>query len=112
MFTGSTRSIAINATAAKLPRLPEELCGMALRDRLMRLLEILSDAEASGDQTRRAATLAELQRVIAWALRDAVAQAREQGASWRELAADLRMATPTLYSQFRAGRGVVATGQS
>ncbi|HEV2375090.1 MAG TPA: LuxR C-terminal-related transcriptional regulator [Streptosporangiaceae bacterium] len=84
---------------------------MAKQDVLSHLLELTTDAGAARDISQQAAALAELQRASASALRGTVVAAREQGMSWRELAGVLQMAAPTLYSQFRSGRDVVAVPQ-
>ncbi|WP_167979110.1 ATP-binding protein [Lentzea indica] len=75
---------------------------------LASLRHLVTRAEAACDETQRAAALAELQRVGASALRDAVSEARDSGVSWRILASELRMAATTLHSQFASGRAVLA----
>ncbi len=83
---------------------------MVERNHLARLRELAGQAQASGDRATVTAALAEMQRITALALGEAVARAREQGISWRELAAELRMAATTLHGQYRSGRGMIVVG--
>ncbi len=76
---------------------------MVERDRVARLRELAEQAQASADQASVAATLADIQRITALALSEAVTRERARGTSWRELAAELRMAVTTLHGQYRSG---------
>jgi predicted ATPase/lambda repressor-like predicted transcriptional regulator len=84
---------------------------MAQGDHLRHVRELADEAGTVREQSARAAVLAELQRESAWALREVVAEMRDAGVSWRELAADLGIATATLHGQYNAGQGVLVAGQ-
>jgi predicted ATPase/DNA-binding CsgD family transcriptional regulator len=84
---------------------------MAHGDHLRHVRELADEASAAREHRARAAVLAELQRESALALREVVAEARDGGTTWRELAGDLGIATATLHGQYNAGQGVLVAGQ-
>ncbi|WP_370947246.1 LuxR C-terminal-related transcriptional regulator [Amycolatopsis sp. cg5] len=91
---------------------PEGSDQPALADYLTRLEQLIAASTSLEPGIDQAAALAELQRVSASALRAAVAGARGQGVTWRELAKGVGMPAMTLHGQFRSGRGVIAVGNS
>jgi predicted ATPase/DNA-binding CsgD family transcriptional regulator len=66
----------------------------------------LAQAAAGGETTTQAIALAHAQRVAAWGLHAAVAEARTQGSSWRELADALDVSPATLHRQYQTGAGL------
>lgn len=75
-------------------------------------LEVIARTSPNGESEKdQASVLAELQRTSGWALRAAVARARQRGVSWRQLAVTLDMPAMTLHRQFNSGHGVFAIGQ-
>jgi hypothetical protein len=73
-------------------------------EHLAELRILITQVEQTEDETQRAAALAELQRVGATALREAVSRARDRGVPWRTLAGELQVAVTTLHHQFTASR--------
>jgi len=73
---------------------------------LIRLRAMAAAAKQGERGVERISSLAELQRVGAFALRAAVAEARERGVPWRELAKALGVPVTTLHQQYRAGHGL------
>ncbi|MFI6097737.1 LuxR C-terminal-related transcriptional regulator [Lentzea sp. NPDC051213] len=61
---------------------------------------------ADPDAASQAVALAQVQRVAAWGLYTAVTAAREDGASWRDIADLLEVSSATLYRRYQQNAGI------